>query len=384
MQHTIEDSYLGYEKTLPSKLKIGQAVKQLDKEIRFEGVVMKQKVYILTLLQKGFKPKFVKDYVYLKGTGEYSKPKDSYQMVSDDFSFYEINKTLFEYADYLNTNNLYQPTMVEGFIETERAEVQLGIEREKFEEERKEKEEEKVKQESKREEEEKKRLRFKNGLKRYSLKTDSIIRNEVTRIMHFLVDEGYVTDDALLKVDYVFENIKNRIIPILAEGVSILSSLEYAMERHKSGKLNPDYMDTNVYMTYKVLAKLINVDLDGSDRELRNKVKLFITKPNIATKGNRPLSDILLDANNLESKSNLLELASKLTIADLNTKEHIFLTYHRDTGETDIFLESDIPKNYVKVEDASVKIQKVFHQTPGISKVNPNWDTIFYYLDSVE
>lgn len=49
---TIEDSYLGYEKTLPSKLKVGQAVKQLDKKIRIDGVVMKQKMFILTLLQK--------------------------------------------------------------------------------------------------------------------------------------------------------------------------------------------------------------------------------------------------------------------------------------------------------------------------------------------
>ncbi|AFQ29936.1 hypothetical protein P4493_05190 [Bacillus thuringiensis] len=379
---TIEDSYLGYEKTLPSKLKVGQAVKQLDKKIRIDGVVMKQKMFILTLLQKGFKPKFVENYTYVMKNGEYSKPKDSYQMEHEDLSFYEINKTLFDYANYLVDNALISPTIAEGYIETERAEVQLGIEREKHEEEQKKKEEDLAKEKEKQELEERKKLRYSKGLKIYSRKADSIVRNEVTRVMKFFADEGYINDDALAKTEYVYQNVKNRVVSTLADWSSILSALEHAIERHRSGKFNLDYIDTNVYMMYKVLVKLIDVDLDGTDRDLRNKVKLFITKPNIVTKGNRPLSEILIDENNLGSKEKLLELASQMTISDLNTSGHIYLTYHRETGESDIYGESDIPSTHVKVEDVSVKLQHVFHRMPDVSKAKPDWNLIFYYLDS--
>ncbi|EAO56419.1 hypothetical protein RBTH_07466 [Bacillus thuringiensis serovar israelensis ATCC 35646] len=373
---------MGYEKTLPSKLKVGQAVKQLDKKIRIDGVVMKQKMFILTLLQKGFKPKFVENYTYVMKNGEYSKPKDSYQMEHEDLSFYEINKTLFDYANYLVDNALISPTIAEGYIETERAEVQLGIEREKHEEEQKKKEEDLAKEKEKQELEERKKLRYSKGLKIYSRKADSIVRNEVTRVMKFFADEGYINDDALAKTEYVYQNVKNRVVSTLADWSSILSALEHAIERHRSGKFNLDYIDTNVYMMYKVLVKLIDVDLDGTDRDLRNKVKLFITKPNIVTKGNRPLSEILIDENNLGSKEKLLELASQMTISDLNTSGHIYLTYHRETGESDIYGESDIPSTHVKVEDVSVKLQHVFHRMPDVSKAKPDWNLIFYYLDS--
>lgn len=231
---TIEDSYLGYEKTLPSKLKVGQAVKQLDKKIRIDGVVMKQKMFILTLLQKGFKPKFVENYTYVMKNGEYCKPKDSYQMEHEDLSFYEINKTLFDYANYLVDNALISPTIAEGYIETERAEVQLGIEREKHEEEQKKKEEDLAKEKEKQELEERKKLRYSKGLKIYSRKADSIVRNEVTRVMKFFADEGYINDDALAKTEYVYQNVKNRVVSTLADWSSILSALEHAIERHLS------------------------------------------------------------------------------------------------------------------------------------------------------
>ncbi|MGF2716344.1 hypothetical protein ACQUY5_29705 [Bacillus cereus] len=379
---TLEDSYLGYEKTLPSKLKIGQAVKQLDKETRIEGVIMKQKMFILSLLQKGFKPKFVKDYTYLMRNNEYSKPKDSYQMEHEDLSFYEINKTLFDYANYLLSNNLVQPLLVEAFVEAERVEVQLGIEREKYEEEQQKKKEDEAKNKEEQELAEKKKLRYSKGLKMYSKKADSIVRNEVTRILRFLTDEGYANDDILEKTEYVHENVKNKIIPILAEGVSILSSLEYALERHQKGYFNVEAINPNAYMTYKALVKLLDVDLDKGERELRNKVKLFITKPNIATKGNRPLSDIIIDANNLESKENLLALASKMTMGTLKSNSHIYLTYHKETGETGLYGKSELNDSQVVVEDVSVKLQYVFHRMPDVSKARPNWDLIFYYLNS--
>ncbi|PGF05229.1 hypothetical protein [Bacillus toyonensis] len=379
---TIEDSYLGYEKTLPSKLKVGQAVKQLDKKIRIDGVVMKQKMFILTLLQKGFKPKFVENYTYVMRNGEYSKPKDSYQMEHEDLSFYEINKTLFDYANYLVDSQLINPTLVEGYVETERAEVQLGIEREKHEEEQKKKEEDLAKQKEEQELEERKKLRHSKGLRNYSRKADSIVRTEVTRIMRFLADEGYINDDALAKTEYVYENVKGKIIPILAEGVSILSSLEYALERYQKGYFNPEAIHPNSYMTYKALVKLLDVDLDKGEREIRNKVKLFITKPNIATKGNRPLSELIIDEDNLGSKEELLKQASKMTLSDLNSKNHIYLTYHKETGNSELFTESDIPLTHVKVEDVSVKLQHVFHRMPDVSKAKPDWNLIFYYLDS--
>lgn len=94
------------------------------------------------------------------------------------------------------------------------------------------------------------------------------------------------------------------------------------------------------------------------------------------------MSEILIDENNLGSKEKLLELASQMTISDLNTSGHIYLTYHRETGESDIYGESDIPSTHVKVEDVSVKLQHVFHRMPDVSKAKPDWNLIFYYLDS--
>jgi hypothetical protein len=139
---TIKNTYFGFTDSL-SNLQRGKVEKSLDQLYRFNGKVVTEKERILLIIKEGFTPDYEENYSYYsRKTEAMTKPKTLYKL-SGENSFYEINKTLYNFALYLIENNFTDDTVASNYIQREaelKAEAER-LEREKVEKERQEREE---------------------------------------------------------------------------------------------------------------------------------------------------------------------------------------------------------------------------------------------------
>lgn len=118
----LENSYLGFtdNKTPMQKARIEGI---LDKKKRFkqDGIVaMKQMIF--NLIMDGRITEKEENYQYYKRDGELTKPKTVYRLIKDNI-YLELNKTEYDFANYIIENNFTKEKAV-NYITEEKAEIQ--------------------------------------------------------------------------------------------------------------------------------------------------------------------------------------------------------------------------------------------------------------------
>jgi hypothetical protein len=167
----MRNTYFGFTNNL-KPMQAAKVEKSLDKLTRFDdSKVGPNKEFTYLKLKEGCKPEYEENYRYYSARIEdYTKPKTLYKLTQPNGStFYEINKTLHDYAVYLIENDFLDEQKAATFIEQEKREKEEEerIEAEKRQKEREEKQKKKeIEDQKKKEEVEKKqKLWFETGEK---------------------------------------------------------------------------------------------------------------------------------------------------------------------------------------------------------------------------
>lgn len=148
----LKNTYLGFTDNKKGVQK-GRIEGILDDIVRINGFTMLQKDFIYTYLQKGYKPMVEHDYTYWsERINGYVKPRTVYWLKSSEGSYFDINKTLYEFANYILEN---------GLLDEEKAKSLIQLEQQKREEieKQKQREEEERRLQIEKEREEQKRQR---------------------------------------------------------------------------------------------------------------------------------------------------------------------------------------------------------------------------------
>lgn len=118
--YKLQGSFLGFtdNKTVLQKSKIE---KTLSKAYRYHEKIMSSAEFILYRLMEGDKPVLVENYSYFSSkTGKKTKPRNDYRLVKkDENSYKEINKTEYDFANFIIKNEFLDEQKRIDFIKTE-------------------------------------------------------------------------------------------------------------------------------------------------------------------------------------------------------------------------------------------------------------------------
>lgn len=191
----IKNTYLGYTDNM-SPMQKARAENTLDKLIRSDGKVMTQKEWIIHELKKGSKPHIEHNYSYYSHkTGQKTKPKDDYRLITSNDTFYQITKTEYEFAQYILENDLTDEAKINEYITVERNRNE--------ENNRLKAEQEKVREEKRRAE-----LEFETWLQNKANEYNNSKKLELAKTI-FFEDHGRYNEQYLAKLLVLIENIDN-------------------------------------------------------------------------------------------------------------------------------------------------------------------------------
>lgn len=117
----LENTYLGFTNDL-KPLQKSRTENVLNKLIRYKNKdeISSQKEFILNRLIEGYTPHIEKNYSYYSDRiGGYIKPKTEYRLVSPEESYLVINKTLYNFANYILDNDFSNDTIRNNHIKDE-------------------------------------------------------------------------------------------------------------------------------------------------------------------------------------------------------------------------------------------------------------------------
>lgn len=177
--------YLGFTNEIkePRKTKVEN---ELSRSYRYNGKIYNAVTFLCVKLLEGCYPKKEENYQYYKRNGELSKPKTLYKYLnSDKNSYFELNKTQYDFVCYLLENGLYTEEAILAYDKADIKHIEVLKQAEQ---------EEKVRQEA----EEHKRSEERERMRR-------IIAEEA---QHILQDEKEIVDSIFLDV-YGKENSWN-------------------------------------------------------------------------------------------------------------------------------------------------------------------------------
>lgn len=116
----LKNTYLGFTSNM-NPMQKARAEKKLDELVRFNGQYITVKEFILYELQKGSKPYVEHNYSYWSNkTGQMTKPKDDYRLITGDNTYYTISKFEHDFACYLLENGFLDETKINEYISDER------------------------------------------------------------------------------------------------------------------------------------------------------------------------------------------------------------------------------------------------------------------------
>lgn len=120
----LNDTYFGFTDNMKPMQK-AKVEKLLDQVKRFDGVILSNKEFIYRELKSGLMPEVKENCQYYKRNGELSKPKTEYRLKSiEDSCYWEIQKTLFDFANYILENDFLDEKKVKNLILTEQNKLQ--------------------------------------------------------------------------------------------------------------------------------------------------------------------------------------------------------------------------------------------------------------------
>lgn len=156
----LTNTYLGFTRNFTPMQKT-KVETLLDKYIRSEGIIYTNKDFILTRLQEGYSPVMQENYSYYSSKlQDYTKSKTRYTLQLKEektTSLYEIEKTLYNFALYLQENNLLNEENINRVITQEVTEAEA---------ERKAIEEKELKERQEKERQEQEQKNFENWIDR--------------------------------------------------------------------------------------------------------------------------------------------------------------------------------------------------------------------------
>lgn len=144
----INNTYLGFTDN-KKPMQAARIEKSLDMLWRMENGVFSRKQIVYDYLLNGYRPSIEENYTYYSARlDDYTKPKTLYKL-EDDNGYLEINKTLYDFANYILEKDFLNKEKVSKFIQNEIAEKeeQERLEQEKLERKRKEEEEKRQQEE---------------------------------------------------------------------------------------------------------------------------------------------------------------------------------------------------------------------------------------------
>lgn len=204
MTLNIDNTYLEFTSN-KKPMQAARIEKSLDLQWELENGIFSRKQIVYDLLQEGRRPTVEKNYSYYSARIEgYTKPRTLYKLEDvETGSYLEINKTLYDFANYIIDKDFLDIEKAKRFIENEQAELQ------RIEEEERQKEIEA--QQKRKEEQEQREIERKERQQAYNKKYLKLGQEFIQRLKHDpikqLLDE-YVPE--YIKLD---ETENNRIVP---------------------------------------------------------------------------------------------------------------------------------------------------------------------------
>ena len=258
------NTYFGFNEQY-TEMQKGRIEKTLDKDIRYNNRYMTEKEFTYLKLQEGYTPQIEEDYTYYKRNGELSKPKTLY-MIKKDNSWYEINKTLYNYGLYLLENDFLNEEKANNYIAAEvvKAEAERQAELERIEQ-------QKIENERKKEQAEKERQeRLKNNFEKgMTFIEDRGLKDTITEITrnHWRELQSYTSKD--------FEGFMNDVITHFAHKFAhietVKSNLHYLICEW------PEYNTKRIQDIFEenVLKAIFNINDNDSKQTITAKVKAY-------------------------------------------------------------------------------------------------------------
>ncbi|RYI30573.1 hypothetical protein EVU96_09160 [Bacillus infantis] len=259
------NSYLGFT----DQVKPMQAAKQeksLDMFIRYNDQVMKEKEYVYTRLQEGFKPVIEENYQHYKKNGELTKPKTLYKLEKES-GYCEINKTLYNFATYLLDNDFLNEEKAVEFMINEQQHKE-ETDRLKYAQEAKERQEREEKARVEREKEDAKR---KIKIDNWTKKGNSILTNEVGKMIketiqeHFRKFEVSATEE---EKEFFVNDFMKTMPQKLGNMVFLKSNIEYYFGKKEEDKnyFHPMNIEGEIFM------KLFNIEATDNVKTIEAKI----------------------------------------------------------------------------------------------------------------
>ena len=261
----IGDTYLGFTDNM-KPLQRGRAEKLLDGSVRVNGEYLLNKEFIFDYLKLCYVPDIEEDYTYYSSkTGSYTKPRTLYS-IRKDGNYFEINKTLYDFANYLIDNNFLDDNKMANFIEVEKEKVKEA-ERIKREEEEKQKlEREREKEESKKRRKQKIKEWAEIGRKLMSDEVKNIITESI-EIHWDTVIKAYPDTD---KNEFLENSISHSIPQSIGNFEYMKNRMQYLVHECENWNSLNNIIEKDMYM------KIYRIDENDSKRTITAKIKAFM------------------------------------------------------------------------------------------------------------
>lgn len=262
----LKNTYFGFTNNL-KPLQRGKQEKSLDIMKRFDSGIMTEKEHIFYRLQEGYKPDIEENYSYYSPRIDgYTKPKTLYKLEKES-SFYELNKTLYNYAIYLLENDFINTEKANTYItnELKEKEEMEHLEQEQI---KKEQEEKERKQETERKQAEEIRQK---KIEVWRTKGNELmtpdVRNLVTDIVNKNIDKYEVEINHDQRKEYI-NNIINKLPELLGNQGFLSHTLQYHVEEgYKRDYFHPMTIEAEILMS------VFNINNDDSSRTITAKIK---------------------------------------------------------------------------------------------------------------
>ncbi|MCA1021609.1 hypothetical protein [Halobacillus litoralis] len=262
----LKDTYFGFTNGKKA-MQAGKIEKSLDLLcIRLERA-MKEKENVYHILKDGYTPAIKENYSYYSPKkDDYTKPRTLYKLEKDG-SFFEVNKTLYNYALHLIDNDFLNEEKAQQFIENEAKEEE---EREILEKERLRKEQEAARKQKEKEEAERKRV-WNKKREAWRNKGNEFMNEDVIKLINDTVDEN-INKFEIEATPEQIEQLKNDLINKMPEMLGNQGFAINQLQYHMEDGLNREHWHI-MTVEAEILMSVFNVTPEDGNRTITAKVK---------------------------------------------------------------------------------------------------------------
>lgn len=303
----LKETYFGFTSNL-KPMQAGRIEKSLDKLIRYDGKVITHKEWIYQLLLIGLTPNFEENYTYYSSrTGEYTKPKTLYKLSYENGSYHELNKTYYDYANYLLDNNFINPQIAAEYIQSEIDQQAEQLKLEQEEREHKQIERQMEEDERKQKHLEKRKQWKEAGTKLMTDNVKSMVKEAFNEHREEIKNRYTHNTD----IDTLIENTIELFTEQLGNQEFIKSNISYIFH----DDINRTNLNNKIYMS--IYKRIFNAAESDSKQTLTAKVKAFYENREYKGSNSKPIELTDFYILNGQTKQFELKQGEKKTINGL-------------------------------------------------------------------